>query len=170
MIETERLTIRPFTNDDAEFVLRLLNDPDFIRHIADRGVRTLSQSCDYLAAGPLASYAKHGFGLWRVARKDDDVPIGMCGLLKRDALEHVDVGYAFLPEHRGRGFAREAVVATLAHARDVVRLARVVAIVSPGNAPSIRLLESLGFGFERMVRIAPDGEELKLFGVDLASA
>lgn len=163
MITTPRLTIRPFTHGDAEFVLRLLNDATFIRNIADRGVRTLEQARDYLTAGPLASDAAHGFGLWRVALRENDVPIGMCGLVKRDALEDVDVGYAFLPEYTAQGFARESAAAVLAWARKVRGLSRLVAVVNPGNDRSIRLLEKLGFRFERMVRLSADGEDLRLF-------
>ncbi len=163
MITTARLTIRQFTLEDAEFVLRLLNDPAFIRNIADRGVRTLEQAREYLVSGPLAMYAKHGFGLWRVGLKDGDVPVGMCGLLKRDTLDDVDVGYAFLPEHTARGFAIESAAAALAWGRKVRGLQRIVAIVSPGNERSIRLLEKLAFTFEKTVRLTPDGEDLSLY-------
>jgi RimJ/RimL family protein N-acetyltransferase len=140
-----RLTLRELTDADAPFVVALLNDPDFLRHIGDKGVRTLDDARGYLRAGPLASYAQHGFGLWRVGEGPDEAPIGICGLLRRDWLDAPDVGYAFLPAARGRGLAFEAVAATLELARTRFALARLLAIVSTENTASIRLLERAGF-------------------------
>lgn len=151
VVETERLTLRRFAYEDAAFVLELLNDPSFIENIADKGVRTLDDARAYLADGPIASYTRHGFGLWRVGLKGDDTPVGMCGLLKRDALDDPDIGYAFLPRYAGRGYAYEAAAATMAQARDAFGLRRVVAIVNAANARSIGLLGKLGFAFEREV-------------------
>jgi RimJ/RimL family protein N-acetyltransferase len=163
IFSTERLILREFTDADAAFVLRLLNEPSWLRFIGDRGVRTLADAEAYLTKGPRASYAQHGFGLWWVGRKADGVPLGMCGLLKRDTLQDVDVGYAFLPEFCGQGYAREAVAATLAHGRRAFGLKRIVAVTAPDNEPSIRLLGKLGFRFERMITFAPDKPESKLF-------
>jgi ribosomal-protein-alanine N-acetyltransferase len=163
LITTARLVLAPFTADDAPFIVALLTDPDWLRYIGDRGVRTEEEARGYLAAGPLASYAAHGFGLYRVARRDTGVPIGMCGLLRRDTLPDVDLGFAFLPAYRGQGFAREAAAATLAYARGTLGLARILAIVSPENAASMRVLEALGMAQEGMVRLSAGADAVCLF-------
>ena len=117
ILATERLGIREFTFTDAAFVMELLNEPAFIEFIGDKGVRDIAGAEKYLREGPLASYARHGFGLWCVARRTDGLPFGSCGLLKRDFLDHPDLGYAFLARHHGQGYAHEAATAVLRHAR-----------------------------------------------------
>lgn len=164
ILETERLVLRQLTEADAAFMLALLNDPAFVRFIGDRGVRTLDEARGYFAGGALASYARNGFGLYLVERKPEGTPVGICGLVRRDGLGDVDLGYAFLPAFRGQGYAFEAAAAVLAHGRQALGLPRIVAIVSPDNERSIRLLERLGMRFERMVRLPGDSEEIKLFG------
>ena len=166
-VTTARLRLREFTLDDATFVLRLLNEPSFITNIADRGVRTIADAERYLADGPMTSYARHGFGLWMVERLANESPAGMCGLIRREGLEDADIGYAFVPEFWGEGFAAEAGAATLALAREYFGLDRVVAIVNPGNARSVRVLERLGFADEGWVRLKEDGEPLRFFGIGL---
>lgn len=163
MITTARLWLRPFTYDDAAFLVTLLNDPDFLRNIGDRGVRTEADACAYLDAGPLASYREHGYGLWCVLRRDTGAPVGICGLLNRDTLPAPDVGYALLPAARGIGFAREAVAGVLAHARESLQLSRVVAIVSPVNARSALVIESLGYQRTRLVVAAPGADPVWLY-------
>lgn len=163
---TARLIIRPFSLEDAPFLLRLLNEASFIANIADKGVRTVAQAEDYLRQGPLASYATHGHGLWMVQHRDTGAPMGMCGLIRRDSLPEVDLGYAFVPEFWGQGYAREAAEACLAFGRDTLGLRGMLAIVSPGNAPSIRLLEALGFSFTGMLEHAP-GDEVGVYRADL---
>jgi RimJ/RimL family protein N-acetyltransferase len=165
VLETERLRLRELAAEDAPFILDVLNDPDFIRYIADRGVRTEEQAREYIANGPAASYAANGFGLWRVALKADDAPIGICGLIRREGLDDVDVGFAFLPPYRAHGYAHEAARAVLAHGREALGLKRIVAIVSPENERSIRLLEKLGMRFERMVTLPGDDEEIRLYAL-----
>jgi ribosomal-protein-alanine N-acetyltransferase len=170
ILETERLRLRQLAPDgDAEFVLRLLNEPSFIRNIGDRGVRTLDDARAYISNGPVASYEKHGFGLWLIELKETCAPAGICGLLKRDALEDVDIGYSLVPEYWSRGYALEAASAVLAYARERLGLRRVVAITDAENQSSIRLLEKLGFSFERMVRLPGDAAELKLFSSERTS-
>ena len=166
-LTTARLRLREFTLDDAAFVLRLLNEPSFIANIADRGVRTIADAERYLADGPMTSYARHGFGLWMVEALGSGIPVGMCGLIRREGLEDADIGYAFVPEFWGAGFATEAGAATLSLARESFGLERVVAIVSPGNARSVRVLERLGFADEGMVKLKEDSEPLRFFGVAL---
>ncbi len=163
VLRTARLELRRLTPGDAAFVLELVNDPDWIRHIGDRGVRSAADAEAYLRRGPLAMYEKFGFGLWAVVPADGGAPAGICGLIKRETLPDVDVGYAFLPEHRGRGYAREAVAACLAHGRDVHGLARIVAVTSPGNERSVRLLAALGFREEGTVQVTPGAEACRLF-------
>ncbi len=166
-IETERLTLRQFTPGDAEFIIKLLNEPSFIQNIGDRGVRTLPDAEKYLANGPVSSYAKNGFGLLAVTLTDTGQLIGMCGLIKRETLKDVDIGYAFLPEFWSKGYALESVQAVMSHAKEVVGLKRVVAIVDPANARSIRVLEKVGMAFEKMVRLSKDDIDLKLFSISL---
>lgn len=164
VIATPRLALRCLDLDDAPFYLRLVNEPSFIQHIADKGVRTLDDAREHLRNGPMASYARHGHGLWMVELKETGTPIGICGLIRRDVLDDVDVGYALLPEFCGHGYAAEAAAAAVAHARDALGLRRVVAVVNPDNARSLRLLEKLGFRYERMVRLTPDAPEIQLLG------
>jgi RimJ/RimL family protein N-acetyltransferase len=168
VIETERLALRPLDTSDAEFILRLLNEPSWLRHIGDRGVRTLEDARQYIETGPVTMFRQHGFSLFLVERKEDAVAVGMCGLIKRESLEHVDLGFAFLPEFWGRGYAFEAASAVLAWARGAHGLTRVVAITSQNNHASGRLLEKLGFRFEGMVRLKDDAEALRLYGAATA--
>jgi RimJ/RimL family protein N-acetyltransferase len=163
VVETERLVVRRLSEGDAEFMLGLLNEPSFLRFIGDKGVRTLEDAREYLRKGPMRSYARFGFGLYLTTLKDGDVPIGICGLVKREALDDVDVGFAFRPDFWSQGYAFEAATAVLAHARGSLGLSRLVAIVSPDNDRSIQLLERLGLRFERMIQLAADGPEIKLF-------
>jgi len=165
-ILTERLILRPFGLDDAPFILRLLNEPSFIEHITDKGVRTLEQAGDYLVQGPLASYTAHGHGLWLVQHRVTGNPMGMCGLIKRDTLEEVDLGYALVPEFWGLGYAREAAEACVAWGRDSLGLRSLLAIVSPGNAASIRLLEALAFRRTGTMSYAP-GDEVDVFRLEM---
>lgn len=158
-----RVRVRPLQPTDAPFIVALLNDPAFVRNIGDRGVRSEEDARAYLESGPLASYERHGFGLCAVVPAGGGDPIGICGLLQRDALPAPDIGFAFLPEYRSRGYAYEAAAAVMADARARLGLDTLLAIVDPGNTASVRLLERLGFRFERMVRLGDDAVELKLF-------
>lgn len=166
-IETPRLTLRRLHFDDAPFLVLLLNQPSFLANIGDRGVRNIQDAHRYLREGPLAMYERCGFGLWHVARRSDGAAIGMCGLLRRDNLPDVDVGYALLPEFWGSGYAFEAVSATLQHAARRFALTRVIAVVSEGNAASIRVLEKAGMQFERMVSMKAGEPEVRLYGLRL---
>jgi len=162
-IETERLLLCQLTADDAPFILELLNEPSFLRFIGDKGVRTLDDARDYILKGPIDSYERRGFGLYLVKLRDGGVPIGICGLVKRDALEDVDIGFAFLPSFWSRGYALESAAAVMNYGRAVIGLNRIVGITDPDNASSIRLLEKLGLQFERMVQLPDNVGENKLF-------
>ncbi|HSE31461.1 MAG TPA: GNAT family N-acetyltransferase [Pyrinomonadaceae bacterium] len=166
-LETERLALREFVTDDAEFILELLNQPSFIQFIGDKGVRSVADAKKYIVTGPIESYQRHGFGLYLVELKDSKAPIGMCGLLKRESLPFVDLGFAFLPEYWGKGYAFEAASAVLDHAREVLTLKRILAITNPDNDASINLLARLGFQFQRMMTMSGDSDEVKLFSVGL---
>ena len=155
---------------DAPFILTLLNEPTFIKNIGDRHVRTLDAAQAYIQDGPMASYERCGFGLWMVELNDDGRKIGMCGLLKRDMLDDVEIGFAYLPAYQLKGYGFEAAAAVLDHARDVLHLSRVIAIVNPNNDASARLLEKLGMRFERMVQPFQEEGPLRLFAIDLQQA
>ncbi len=166
VLETERLVLRYFRADDADFVVRLLNEPSFIEYIGDKGVRTIEEAIQYLLTGPMDSYERFGYGLNMVELKDTGEPIGMCGLVRREILEDADIGYAFLEKYWSNGYAKESAEAVLEHARNTLRLDRIVAIVTPENHSSIKLLEKVGLTFERMIRMSDDDEELQFFVSD----
>jgi RimJ/RimL family protein N-acetyltransferase len=155
--ETARLALRHFTPDDAEFILELLNEPSWIRFIGDKNVRTLDDARNYLVNGPIAMYKRVGFGLFLVALKSSGEPVGMCGLIKRDTLEDVDIGFAFLPRYWGKGYAFEAAEATMNYGRDVLKLKRIVAITSPDNDSSIKLIERIGLKYVETRSLTPGG-------------
>ena len=162
VLETQRLILRRLNLADAPFILRLVNEPSWLQFIGDKGVRTLDDARDYIRKGPMDMYERYGFGLYLTELKPECVPIGMCGLIKRDALPDVDIGFAFLPEFWGRGYACEAAAAVLEHGRTAFALSRIVAITSPGNDGSIRVLEKMGMSFERVLEMAPN-DPVKLF-------
>ncbi len=162
-LETARLRLRPFVTADAAFIVELVNEPGWLTNIGDRGVRTLADAERYLVNGPIAMYARRGFGLLAVERKGDGVLVGMCGLIKRETMNDVDLGYALLARHAGQGYALEAAKAALLHGLTDLKLPRVVAITALENPRSIHLLEKLGFRFDRVVPGPRDGEQCRLF-------
>ena len=164
ILRTERLELRELSLADDAFILELLNEPGFLRHIGDKGVRSLSAAREYIAKGPVESYGRFGFGLYLVSLAGRDEPIGICGLLKRETLPDVDVGFAFLSRYWSKGYAAESAAAMLDHGRRRLRLRRIVAITAPENHASISVLGRIGLKFERMVRLSGDAQELKLFG------
>jgi len=168
ILETARLRLRIATPDDAVFYHALVNDPDFIEHIGDRGIRTPDEARAALLAGPIAMQEVRGHSLYVVELKEGGSPIGMCGLIKRDTLDDVDVGYAYLPAWRGQGYAFEAAQAVLAYA-PALGLERVVAITSPGNVASNGLLRKLGMRFERFAYLVPEGPGSNLYSIELAA-
>lgn len=161
VLQTGRIALRRLTTDDASFIRELVNEPSWIRYIGDRGVRSEEDARAYLARGPIAMYERHGFGLWMCESRESGEPLGICGLIKRDTLEDVDIGFAFLPRFWGQGYAHEAASAVLDYGREVLELDRIVAITSPDNVASIRLLEKLGLRLEKSFEI--DGKPTNLF-------
>jgi len=163
ILETGRLLLRQLERGDAEFILALVNDPAWLRYIGDRGVRTPADAGDYILQGPVQSYERYGFGLFLTELKASHVPIGICGLLKRETLPDVDLGFAFLPQFRGNGYAHESAAAVLAWGKKTFQLKRVVAITTPDNRQSIKVLEKLGFEFEGPIHLTAEAETVQLF-------
>lgn len=168
-VATPRLVLRELTPDDAPFILELVNDPAWLRFIGDRNVHSLEDALGYIQKMREGSYTRHGFGLWAVDRRETGEVLGLCGLIRRDALAHVDVGFAFLERHRGRGYAREAAAATLDLARDRFDLRKVVAITDLDNAASQKVLEGVGFRFERKIHWGETNEDLGLYAKELGA-
>ena len=166
VFETERLILRRLSTDDAEFILGLLNEPSFLRYIGDKGVRNLDDARHYILTGPVESYERNGFGLYLVELKEARLPIGMCGLVKRDGLTDADVGFAFLPAYWSKGYAVESASAVLAYAREVLALKRILGITLPDNQSSIKVLKKIGLSFEQMVSLSEDRENLMLFAAN----
>ncbi len=167
VLETNRLQLRRLTTEDAGFILGLLNEPSYVHFIGDKGVRTIDDARDYILKGPIASYEQFGFGLYLAELKDSEAPLGICGLLKRDSLPDVDIGFAFLPQFWSQGYAFEAAAAVMAYGRDALGLNRIAAIVSSDNERSIKLLDKLGLRFERMARWPADASEIKLYASEV---
>lgn len=157
--ETTRLALVQFAPEDAAFILELLNEPGWLRFIGDRNVHSENDARAYIANGPARSYAEHGFGLWKVTLRESGEALGMCGLIQRPQLERVDVGFAFLERHWGRGYAREAVAATLALARGRYGLAGLAAITDPENHASQKVLTDSGFRYNRLLETKIGGQE-----------
>ena len=166
VIETERLNLRRLEAGDAAFILELLNDEFFLRHIGDKGVRTIEDAVRYILTIAVESYARHGFGLWLVELKTSGTPAGICGLVKRDTLPDADIGYAFLPRFRANGYATEAAAAVLSYGLNALGLKRLLAITQPENAGSIRVLEKIGLKLDHRVRLSADAAEIMLFASD----
>jgi [ribosomal protein S5]-alanine N-acetyltransferase len=164
VLETEKLNLRWLTINDAPFILRLLNEPSWIRFIGDKGIRTLEDARNYIESGPLDMYARYGFGLYLVELKNGLIPIGLCGLIKRVTLVDVDIGFAFLSEYQRKGYGYEAAAATLEYGKEYLGLKRIVAITTQDNEQSGKLLEKIGLKFECLVRLTD--EELRLFAID----
>ena len=163
VVSTDRLALRHLTEADADFILRLLNEPSFLEFVGDKGVRTVEDARAYINDGPVESYEKHGFGLYLVELSHDGTPIGMCGLVKRDSLDDVDVGFALLPEFWSQGYAVEAGQAVLDRGHGVHDLDRIVAITAQHNEASKRVLERLGMVFEGLIRLSDEEDEICLF-------
>ena len=163
ILETERLRLRPFTKNDSAFIIELLNSPGWLQFIGDRNVRTVQEAVNYLENGPMKSYEVNGFGLSCVERKEDGLPVGMCGIIRRDNLEHPDIGFALLPQFGGKGYGFEIAQATLKHAREKLQFSKISAITLPQNINSIRLLEKLGLSFMERFTFPGGKEELLLY-------
>lgn len=166
VLETNRLILRRLSTEDADFILELVNEPSWLRFIGDKGVRSIVDARDYILKGPVESYERFGFGLYLAELKETGTPIGICGLIKRDSLKDVDLGFAFLPKFWGNGYAYESASAVMAYGKSALGLNRIVAVTTPDNHNSIKVLEKLGFRFEQIVRLSVDAPEVRLFAHD----
>lgn len=162
ILETDRLRLREFALSDAAFIVHLVNTPGWIRYIGDRNIKDIAQAEAYLANGPIKSYHDNGFGLWLVETKKDNQPVGMCGIIKRPALDHPDIGFAMLPEFEGKGLAFEAAEATMRYAKDKLGQSNILAVTLPENIGSIKLLEKIGMRFSGTVELSSE-EQLLLY-------
>jgi len=160
ILETDRLSLRELTADDAAFMNALLNSPKFLQYIGDRGVRSDEDARDFIVNRYMVSYANNGYGLWAVETKDG-VPVGICGFVKRDYFAEPDIGFAFLPEHERKGYGYESTAATMTYGRETLGFTKVLAITSLTNDASVGLLKKLGFTDDGIIQ--PQGEKLRLF-------
>jgi RimJ/RimL family protein N-acetyltransferase len=163
ILQTRRLRLRWFVAADADFLRALLNDPGWLANIGERNVRTRRQARTWIATRHTATYGRLGFGFWAVERKSDGVPMGMCGLIKRDTLMEADVGYALMPAFRGQGYAREAAAACVRYAQEVLGLPEVWGITSPANTPSATVLKQIGLNDAGVTRLVGEERETWLF-------
>jgi RimJ/RimL family protein N-acetyltransferase len=163
IVETPRLRIRELTVDDAEFIFRLVNEPSFVENIGDKGVRNLEDARQFILAGPWASHRERGYGQFLVELKEGGDPIGVCGLLFREALDVSDIGFAFLPKYWRRGYACESACAVIEYGRSTLGIEKIVGLTSEENVASIKALEKLGMSFERMVKMADDDPGTALY-------
>ncbi|MGD8781498.1 MAG: GNAT family N-acetyltransferase [Ignavibacteria bacterium] len=170
ILKTSRLILRKLTSNDTEFIVELLNEPSFIKYIGDKKVRTTKDAEKYLLHGPIKSYEQHGFGLYLVELKETNEPAGVCGLIKREHLDNVDIGFAFLKRFNGKGFVTESAKAVLDYGKSEFGLKRIVAITQLDNMGSIRVLEKIGMSFEKLIRLPDEDKDLKLYSVSFNSS
>ncbi len=162
-LETERLILCHPAPDDAEFMLSLLNTPGWLKFIGDRNVKTLKDAENYITEKIVKCYEEHGFCPYVVKLKNNNVPVGICGLIKRETLDDIDIGFALLPEHAGKGYAFESAAEVLSHAKINLGIIRIVAITNEENTDSKKLLEKLGLKFEKTICFPNDKKPLLLY-------
>jgi RimJ/RimL family protein N-acetyltransferase len=148
IIETERLLLRNFTEEDAELIYRLNLDPEVTRYTGDP-VRDKEHASEILEKTILPQYALYGHGRWAVHTKPGHDPIaigfiGWCGLKYRPEVNEIDLGYRFMKDTWGRGYATEAAYASLRFGFEKLGFKRIVGRALPGNIASIRVLEKCG--------------------------
>lgn len=168
VLQTERLRLRPFALTDTAFIIDLLNSPGWLEFIGDRHVKTEEEATAYLQNGPMKSFDLYGYGLCLVERREDGVPVGMCGVFKRDNLEKPDIGFAFLPQYSGAGYAYEIASATMEHAREVLKLPEIWAITVPQNERSIKLLQKIGLRYAKTFRFPGSEQDLLLYSTEVS--
>jgi RimJ/RimL family protein N-acetyltransferase len=166
VFQTERLIFSEFTYDDVAFIVRITNTEGWLKYIGDRNTKTEEGAIEYLNKGPISSYAKTGYGLWKVSLKTTNEPIGICGVFNRNIFEHPDIGYAILPEHEGKGYASEATIGTVNYAVNDLGLPNLVGIVDLDNYRSIALLEKIGMSYRKNIVLPGETTELKLYSLN----
>ncbi|RUO80196.1 RimJ/RimL family protein N-acetyltransferase [Idiomarina tyrosinivorans] len=170
LFETQRVTVRQLSLNDAEWLLALFNSQGFIRYIGDREIRTVAQAKRYIQQGPLKSYQETGLGLYAVEAQTTATPVGVVSLLKRDYLEHIDVGYAMLPEHQGQGYALAATAGLIDYARWRFALSQIDAISQADNQASIMLLQRLQFRYQETIQLPGSDDPVARFSLLLDSS
>jgi RimJ/RimL family protein N-acetyltransferase len=158
ILQTKRLILREFNLSDTGFIIALLNSPTWLEFIVDKKIKSKKDAENYIQNSLIKSYKENGFGLWLVQLAKENKPVGMCGLVNRDTLEDIDIGFAMLPQYAGKGFGYEAAQATLNHAKDILKIKKVVAITSKKNVASIKLLEKLGLTFTKEMELEKDNK------------
>ncbi|MCB0383646.1 MAG: GNAT family N-acetyltransferase [Psychroserpens sp.] len=166
--ETNRLLLSKITVEDAPFLLELMNTPGWIKYIGDRNIKTVKQAETYIENNQLKCYETHGFGYYKIQVKAENLKtIGTSGLLKRDNLDHVDIGFSFIPNYHGKGYGFEAASEIINLAKTKFNIKTLCAITLPINQPSIHLLEKLGLSYQKTVKPFDNDEELLLFAKNL---
>ncbi len=162
--ETERLMLSKITVEDAPFIFELMNSPKWLKYIGDRNVRTVEAAATYIQNNQLKSYERNGFGYYKLQLKSDPLTtIGSFGLVKRDTLDYIDIGFSLLPEFEGQGFGFEGATAIMNLAKHTFNIHTLCAITLPENKASIHLLEKLGLSYQKRVKPFEDDKELLLF-------
>ena len=167
ILETKRLFLRHLVRDDAEFILHLLNEPSWLEFVGDKNVYNLNDAKKYIELAPMMMYERYGFGLYLVCAKETSIPMGLCGLMKRDNLDDADLGYAFLPKFWHKGFALEAVKSILSYAKNTHQLSRILALSKSSNTASIKLLNKVGFLFDRDLKLLENEENLQIYQLQI---
>lgn len=167
IMETERLRLREFDSTDGELIFALLNSPGWLKYIGSRSISTIDDAVNYIDTKLRKSYRESGFGFYLVELKASGEKAGMCGLVKRDGLDDVDIGFALLPEFENKGYAYESSQCVINYAVKKLNINKLAAITLPNNLPSIKLLEKLGMKFDKKINIPGDPEELLLYTMEL---
>ncbi len=165
ILKTERLLLRGLTLNDAAFMFELLNTKGWLKYIGDRNVKSVKAAENYLKEKVLIGNTLNGLGMLLVEKEVDRKPIGICGLVSREGLDAPDIGFAFLPEYTGKGYAYESAKPVLTFAKEELKAPKVQAITIKENTASIHLLEKLGMAFVKTIRIPNDEEELMLYEI-----
>ena len=163
LFETERLVLYEMTSDHAGCLYKLMNDSAWLQFIGDSNINSVEAAKDYITFKIRASYEEFGFGFYLTSLKEDDTPIGVCGLVKRPSMEHVDVGFAFMPDYRKKGYGYESASAIIDYAKSELDIDYIVAITDLDNIGSIKLLEKLGLKFEKVMQLDGEGKQCRLF-------
>ncbi|MFY0603126.1 MAG: GNAT family N-acetyltransferase [Flavobacteriaceae bacterium] len=163
ILETRRLLITELSVNDAPFIFQLMNDKDWKRFIGDRKIHTLQDAENYLTERLIPSYKNWGFGFYKVVDKNTDESLGISGFVDRDDLEFVDIGFAFLPKGRNKGYALESTQALLFYGTEKLKFTTVLAIANNDNDNSHKLLKKLGFRFQKYIKLNVEEEEISLF-------
>lgn len=163
IISTSRLELREICEDDAPFILELLNTPSWLKFIGDRNLHSIEDAKKYIINRLIPSYRIFGFGFYLTKLTENNTSIGICGIVKRDFLEHIDIGFAFLPQYEGKGYGYESASAVMEYAQKTLEITTIAGITNSNNKSSIALLEKLGLKFQKMILLPNETEEIMLF-------